>query len=239
MWGNPLYRWDLLKEDGYHWWLQRLQGAAERYDVIRLDHFRGFAGYYAIPFGAENAKNGQWLPGPGLDFIEAVKAHLPQTPVIAEDLGFLTEDVHKLRDDSGYPGMKVLEFAFDADSNNTYLPHTYPANAVCYTGTHDNMPLKQWFAECGERAKSFALTYMGKPQDLVWGMIRLCLASVADLAVVQMQDYLELGSAGRMNFPGTCDGKNWTWRASPGFISDALAQRIATLTQTYGRQARP
>lgn len=235
LWGNPLYRWDAHKQDGYSWWLQRLRGAKMRYDVIRIDHFRGFAGYYAVPFGAENAKNGQWLPGPGLDFIQTVKEHLSETPMIAEDLGFLTEDVHRLRDDSGFPGMKVLEFAFDADSNNEYLPHTYSANTVCYTGTHDNMPLKQWFAESDKKTTEFALAYIGDAQDPVWGMIRLCLASVSDLAVVQMQDCLALGGEGRMNFPGTCDGSNWTWRASTGFADDALAEKMNGLTRTYGR----
>ena len=235
LWGNPLYRWDLHKKDNYSWWLQRLRGAATRYDVIRVDHFRGFAGFYAVPFGAENARNGKWLTGPGIDFMEAVKKTLPDTPMIAEDLGFLTEDVRQLRDDSGFPGMKVLEFAFDTDSSNEYLPHTYPANTVCYTGTHDNMPLKQWFAESDEKTVAFANAYMGQPENPIWGMIRLCMASVSELAVVQMQDYLELGSEARMNFPGTRTGSNWTWRASPDFVNDALAEKIEALTCTYGR----
>lgn len=237
LWGNPLYRWDALKKDGYSWWLQRLRGAASRYDIIRIDHFRGFAGYYTIPYGAKNARKGEWLTGPGLDFIQAIQRALPDTPMIAEDLGLLTEDVHQLRKDSGYPGMKVLEFAFDADSNNEYLPHTYCKNTVCYTGTHDNMPLKQWFAESPKKTVDFALSYMGHPQNSVWGMIRLCMASVSDLAIVQMQDYLELGGEGRMNFPGTRSDSNWTWRAKPGFCSDTLAEKIRSITRTYGRFA--
>ncbi len=235
LWGNPLYRWDLMKANGYQWWLQRLQAAAKRYDVIRIDHFRGFAGYYSIPYGAENARKGEWLPGPGPDFIRAVQASLPDTPMIAEDLGLLTEDVHKLREDSGYPGMKVLEFAFDGDSNNIYLPHTYHKNTVCYTGTHDNMPLKQWLAESPDRTVAFASRYMGNPENPVWGMIRLCLSSVADLAIIQMQDYLELGGESRMNFPGTRNGSNWCWRAKSGFCRETLAEKIKTLTCTYGR----
>ena len=234
LWGNPLYRWDRMKNDGYRWWIRRLQAAAKRYDVIRIDHFRGFAGYYAIPFGAENARNGKWLAGPGLDFIQAVKKHLPDTPMIAEDLGFLTEDVHKLREASGYPGMKVLEFAFDGESDNGYLPHNHVPNAVCYTGTHDNMPLKQWLEESPEKTVEFANRYMGAPDDPLWGMIRLALSSVAELTVVQMQDYLELGQQGRMNFPGTC-GSNWTWRVTAGGINGELAERIYNLTRTYGR----
>lgn len=234
LWGNPLYRWELHKKDGYSWWLQRLKGAAERYDMIRIDHFRGFAGYYAVPFGAENARNGEWLKGPGMDFIGAVKKAMPNTPMIAEDLGFLTEDVHCLRRDSGYPGMKVLEFAFDADSNNEYLPHTYEKNTVCYTGTHDNMPLKQWFEQSGEKTAAFAKRYVAE-SDPIWGMIRLCMASVSELAVVQMQDYLQLDADARMNFPGTRSGDNWTWRVSGNYLSDALAERIKELTETYGR----
>lgn len=235
LWGNPLYRWEKHKKDGYGWWLRRLQGAASRYDVIRIDHFRGFAGYYGIAYGAENARNGQWYPGPGLDFIETVKNNLPDTPMIAEDLGYLTEDVHTLRERSGFPGMKVLEFAFDGDRNNVYLPHRYTANTVCYTGTHDNMPLKQWLAECDEKTAAFARCYMGEEKDPVWGMIRLCMSSVSDLAIIQLQDYLALGREGRMNFPGTCPG-NWTWRADASFLKDrALAARIKALTRTYGR----
>jgi 4-alpha-glucanotransferase len=167
--------------------------------------------------------------------MQTVKDHLPETPMIAEDLGFLTEDVHQLREDAGYPGMKVLEFAFDADSNNTYLPHTYISNTVCYTGTHDNMPLKQWFQQSGAKTVEFAKAYMGDPQNPVWGMIRLCMASVSDLAIVQMQDYLELGEEARMNFPGTRTGNNWTWRADADYLKPELAEKIAKLTCTYGR----
>ena len=235
LWGNPLYRWDSLKNDGYLWWIQRLQAAAKRYDVIRIDHFRGFAGYYTIPYGAESARKGEWVTGPGLDFVKAIQAALPNTPMIAEDLGLLTEDVHKLRENSGYPGMKVLEFAFDADSNNTYLPHTYEKNTVCYTGTHDNMPLKQWFAEVSERTTEFAKRYMGESENPIWGMIRLALSSPADLAIVQMQDYLELGGEARMNFPGTRSSSNWSWRADPDFGTAELAEKIKLMVCTYGR----
>ncbi len=233
LWGNPLYRWDVHKKDGYRWWLRRLSQAAKLYDVVRIDHFRGFAGYYSIPYGAENAREGQWLEGPGLDFLNAVKKALPETPLIAEDLGFLTPDVHKLRDDANLPGMKVLEFAFDGDGKNPYLPHNHIKNAVCYLGTHDNTTLKQWFAQEPEAAER-AIAYMAEPKDPHWGMISLCMASVADLSVVQMQDYLELGADARMNFPGTC-GNNWTWRAKDGFMTDALSEKIKNLTRIYGR----
>ena len=235
LWGNPLYRWQAHKKDGYSWWLQRLRGAKNRYDMIRIDHFRGFAGYYAVPFDAKNAQKGRWVVGPGLDFMRTVRKKLPDIPMIAEDLGFLTEDVHKLRDEAGYPGMKVLEFAFDADADNQYLPHTYCKNTVCYTGTHDNMPLKAWLKEADQKTADFALAYMGRPQNPVWGMIRLCMASVSDLAIVQMQDYLELGGEARMNFPGTCSSDNWTFRFARGFADAALADKIKGLTRTYGR----
>lgn len=235
LWGNPLYRWDVHKNDGYRWWIRRLQAAATRYDVVRIDHFRAFAGYYAIPFGEETAKNGKWQPGPGMDFIHTVKEQLPGLSMIAEDLGFLTEDVHALRDGSGFPGMKVLEFAFDGSPDNVYLPYNHIKNSVCYTGTHDNMPLKQWFSEEDPGVTARALEYMGDSQNPVWGMIRLALASVADLTVVQLQDYLELGGEARMNFPGTASG-NWTWRARPEFLQDdALSKRIKSLTRIYGR----
>ena len=235
LWGNPLYRWDLMKKDGFHWWIHRLRAASERYDVIRLDHFRGFADYYAVPYWSKSAETGEWRPGPGLDFIRSIQQTLPNTPMITEDLGFLTETVHKLRNASGYPGMKVLEFAFDGNSNNMYLPHTYFQNTVCYTGTHDNMPLKQWFAESPEPTIEFANRYMGDPANPVWGMISLCLSSPADLAIVQMQDYMELGAEGRMNTPGTCNGQNWSWRMKPGSCTENLAEKIKKLTCTYGR----
>ena len=235
LWGNPLYCWERHKKDGYSWWLRRLRAAAERYDVLRLDHFRGFAGYYAIPYGAKNARKGEWLPGPGADFIQAVKKALPDTPMIAEDLGFLTEDVAQLREESGYPGMKVLSFAFDTDGSNQYLPHNHGENTVCYTGTHDNEPVKQWFTQSDKKTTDFALKYMGSPPNSVWGMVRLCIASVSRLAIVQMQDYLELGGQARMNHPGICTDENWTWRADPAFLENALAEKIRDLAETYGR----
>ncbi len=232
LWGNPLYRWDALQKDGYGWWLRRLKAAANLYDVIRIDHFRGFAGYFSIPYGAPNARGGKWLPGPGLAFMQAVRKALPDTAFIAEDLGYLTDDVHALREHSGCPGMKVLEFAFDGGTDNVYLPHNHTQNSVCYIGTHDNMPLAQWLAESGEKTLSYLREYIG--EDLHWGMIRSCMASVSDLAVVQMQDYLELGAEARMNFPGTMGG-NWTWRAKPGFTNDTLAEKIKRLTRIFGR----
>lgn len=237
LWGNPLYRWDLLKEDGYQWWINRLAAAGKLYDVVRLDHFRGFEAYWSVPFGDATAKNGQWIKGPGLDFMNTVKAKLPQLSMIAEDLGFLTQEVLDLRDDSSFPGMKVLEFAFDSREPSEYLPHTYPRNSVCYTGTHDNMTMRQWFESASSDAVDYATEYMALSQQegMVWGVIRTAMSSVSDLCVIQMQDLLDLGGEARMNFPGTMTSANWTWRARDGFTGNGLAQRLCRLTRLYGR----
>ena len=236
LWGNPLYRWDVLEAEGFDWWLRRLGAAGKLFDVIRLDHFRGFEAYWAVPFGDANARGGKWVKGPGMAFVNALKQGLPNIRFIAEDLGFLTEEVLKLRDDSGYPGMKVLGFAFDSREPSEYQPHTYTRNTVCYTGTHDNMTTKQWFDSAPAEAAALARDYMAltKKEGFVWGTIRTALSSVSDLAVVQMQDYLELGGEARMNFPGTT-GANWVWRATPGYLSGRLAGKIAKLSALYGR----
>ena len=240
LWGNPLYRWDVLKQENYSWWLSRLTAAGKLYDEIRLDHFRGFESYWAVPFGDGTARNGYWVKGPGTDFINAVKQQLPHLPLIAEDLGYLTPEVLQLRDASGFPGMKVLEFAFDSREPSDYLPHNYTRNAVCYTGTHDNMTCRQWLETAPDEAVDYAAEYMHLTQEegYVWGMIRTAFASVADLCIIQMQDYLELGSEARMNFPGTQSASNWTWRACEGFATDVLARKIRRMTQLYCRTGK-
>lgn len=237
LWGNPLYRWDALARDGYAWWLRRLAAAGKLYDVVRMDHFRGFEAYWAVPYGDTTARGGKWVKGPGMKFIETVKRELPSLRLIAEDLGFLTKEVLELRDRSGFPGMKVLEFAFDSREPSDYLPHTYIANTVCYTGTHDNMTMRQWFETASKEAVEYAVEYMNlsESEGLVWGVIRTAMASVSNLCVVQMQDYLDLGEEARMNFPGTLSDKNWTWRVKSGIIDKALALRIYRLTKLYGR----
>ena len=237
LWGNPLYRWDLLAQDNYGWWIRRLAAAGKLYDVVRMDHFRGFEAYWAVPYGDTTAKGGKWIKGPGMGFINAVKKQLPDLKLIAEDLGFLTQEVLDLRDESGFPGMKVLEFAFDSREPSEYLPHTYIQNTVCYTGTHDNMTMRQWFETADEEAVAYAKEYMAltEAEGLVWGTIRTAMASVSDLCIIQMQDYLDLGGSARMNFPGTCDGTNWTWRAEDGMITKTLAKRIYSMTKLYGR----
>ena len=236
LWGNPLYRWDVMKENGFQWWIDRLGAAGKLFDVVRLDHFRGFEAYWSVPYGDENARGGKWIKGPGMDFVNALKEKLPELNFIAEDLGYLTQEVIDLRDESGHPGMKVLEFAFDSKEPSEYRPHTYTANTVCYTGTHDNMTMRQWFEEASDEAVKVAVDYMAltKKEGYVWGTIRTAMSSVSERAIVQMQDYLNLGGEARMNFPGKPSG-NWTWRAKKGFTSNGLAAKILELTNRYDR----
>ena len=237
LWGNPLYDWDYMKQTGYQWWINRLGAASNMYDVVRFDHFRGFESYWSIPAGDCTAMNGSWQPGPGMDFMNAVKSALPNLDIIAEDLGYVTPEVRQLQLDSGYPGMKVIEFAFDSREDGNYLPHLYPVNSVCYTGTHDNVTVKQWFSDASQEDIAEAKAYLGlnEEEGYVWGMIRGGMSSVSRLCVVQMQDYLELGGEARMNHPGVLSNLNWTWRAAEGFASPALAQKIAAATKRYGR----
>ena len=236
LWGNPLYRWDAMKKDGYGWWLRRLTAAGQLYDAVRLDHFRGFEAYWSVTFGDDTARNGKWVKGPGLHFLETVRKELPQLQLIAEDLGFLTPEVLEMRDASGLPGMKVLEFAFDDREPSDYQPHTYIRNTVCYTGTHDNMTARQWLESLSPEVLDYAKSYMQLTEEegYVWGMIRTAMSSVSDLCMVQLQDYLDLGADARMNFPGTT-GDNWTWRALPGSYDAALAKKIRRITALYGR----
>ena len=237
LWGNPLYRWDDMAANGYGWWINRLAAAGRLYDVIRIDHFRGFEAYWSVPYGDATAKNGHWVKGPDMDFINAVRTNLPHIRFIAEDLGFLTQEVLDLRDNSGYPGMKVLGFAFDSREPSEYLPHTYPRNSVCYTGTHDNMTMQQWFDTASADAVAYAKEYMrlSEEEGYVWGTIRTAQSCVSDLCVILMQDLLGLGGSARMNFPGTQTTDNWTWRAGMDALDPNLAQRLYSLTKLYGR----
>ena len=237
LWGNPLYRWETHEADGFSWWLRRMRAAGRLYDTVRFDHFRGLESYWAVPYGDTTARNGRWVKGPGSDLICAITCSLPRLRLIAEDLGYLTEEVLSMRDDAGLPGMKILEFAFDSREPSDYLPHTYTPNAVCYTGTHDNMTMGQCFETCSPDAKAYAMEYMNlnEAEGLVWGAIRTCLSCVCDLCVIPMQDLLALGGEARMNFPGTMSDNNWTWRAKDGIIAKDLAQRLRRLTALYGR----
>ncbi len=237
LWGNPIYDWQKMADTGYAWWINRLTAAAKMYDVVRFDHFRGFESYWAVPAGDKTARNGRWVKGPGHDFIYAIRKALPDLDFIAEDLGYMTPEVRQLQLDSGYPGMKVLEFAFDSREDSDYLPHLYPEDSVCYTGTHDNVTLKQWFDEASSGDVAYAKAYLGlnEAEGFIWGMIRGAMGSVSRVCVVQMQDYLELGKSARMNFPGTLSMDNWTWRAEENFDSEDLAERILNITKLYGR----
>ena len=236
LWGNPLYNWEEMKKDGYGWWCARLAAAKRRYDTVRLDHFRGFESYWAVPAGEKTAKGGHWHPGPGLDFVEKVQAELPELTFIAEDLGFLTPEVHELRKAAGWPGMVILSFAFDSPGS-AYLPHNHKENSVCYIGTHDN-PTARQFLETGNPSSVAAATaYLGLSdgEGPVWGLIRGGMCSAAKLFIAQMQDYLELGAEGRMNAPGTDGDENWTWRALDGCFTPQLAEKIRKMTARYGR----
>ena len=240
LWGNPLFDWERMKQDGYQWWLRRIAFQFTIYDMLRIDHFRGFDSYYAIPYGAATAKNGRWRPGPGLDFFKAVNAKLGKQDIIAEDLGFLTDSVRKLLRDTGYPGMKILEFAFDSrDEGSDYLPHCYPSHCVAYTGTHDNDTILGWMDTAPKKDVSFAKAYLrlNAREGYNWGMMRGAWASPADLAVMQAQDLLGLGSEARMNIPSTL-GTNWKWRALPGAFTPQLAKRLYRETKVYQRLPR-
>jgi 4-alpha-glucanotransferase len=240
-WGNPLYRWDVLAAEGYRWWIDRLRTVLATVDVLRLDHFRGFAGYWAIPGDAPTAEKGRWVPGPGVPFLAAVERALGRLPIIAEDLGVITPDVVALRDRFGFPGMRVVQFAFDAfeaGPDNPHLPHNYVRNSVVYTGTHDNDTTAGWYATASEADREYALAYANSastdPAAVAWDLVRLAHASVADTAVVPLQDLLGLGSEARMNLPGR-PGGNWQWRTSAEALTGELAARVARLTRLYGR----
>lgn len=236
LWGNPLYDWLDMKNDGYGWWIRRI-GAAERlYDVIRIDHFRGLESYWAVPATEKTAINGEWRKGPGLDFIERIKGWFCGIEIIAEDLGILTDDVRELLKNSRFPGMKVLQFAFDESGNSDYLPHKYDKNCVCYGGTHDNATIKEWLETGDKKEIEFAREYFGinKKDNFNFGIIRGGMASVADTFITQMQDYLELGKEARTNIPGIAFG-NWKWKMEEGAATKQLAAKILKMTKLYGR----
>ena len=236
LWGNPIYDWEKQHQTGYAWWIRRMEAASKMYDVVRLDHFRGFESYWAVPADATTAAGGSWKKGPGMDLIRALQKALPELNCIAEDLGYMTPEVRQLQLDSGYPSMKVLQFGFDSREEADYRPHTYPVNSVCYSGTHDNPPLALWLEDALREDIVMATEYLGlnEEEGIIPGLIRGCLASVSDLCVIQMQDWLELGRGCRMNCPGFL-GDNWLWRAEKGFCTEALASRILTLTKRYSR----
>ena len=242
LWGNPLYRWEHHRQTGYDWWLSRLWYCFRLYDVTRIDHFRGFDAYYSIPYGSEDAVIGHWEKGPGLELFQTMKRHLGEPEIIAEDLGYMTDSVRQLVQDCGFPGMKVLEFAFDArDSSSTsdYLPHNYTENCVVYTGTHDNETLVGWFDSILEAERQMAREYLADhltpKEELYRQFIVLVLRSCARMCIIPLQDYLGLDNRARINKPSTV-GSNWRWRVGQEVLTRELQQQILTLTRRYGRE---
>ena len=235
LWGNPHYRWDAMAADGYQWWIDRFRMCLRLVDIVRLDHFRGFAAAWAIPYGNPTAERGEWTPSPGHELFSALQAALHSPPIIAEDLGVITPDVDQLRATFGFPGMKILQFAFGDGPSGDGLPHNYDRNTVVYTGTHDNDTTAGWFTTIEPGEQEFVLRYLASTgQDVVWDLIRLAFASVADLAIVPLQDILRAGSASRMNSPGQAEG-NWSWRSGDAAITDLTVMNLRMLVETYGR----
>ncbi len=235
LWGNPIYKWDVHRESGYAWWIERIRSTLKLVDFLRLDHFRGFAGYWEIPAGMPTAEIGKWAPGPGIDLFEVIRSALGGLPIIAEDLGEITPDVIELRDTLGLPGMKVLQFAFQTDPNDPFLPHNYPVNCVAYTGTHDNNTSAAWYASAPAKEQDLCRRYLARSgEDIVWDMIRAIWSSVAAFTLAPMQDFLSLGGEARMNTPGQ-PGGNWAWRLIPESLTEELIGRMQEINYLYSR----
>ncbi len=235
LWGNPLYRWDVNASKGYHWWIDRVRAVLGMVDIARLDHFRGFAGYWEVPAGELTAERGRWVPGPGADFFEHLQESLGELPIIAEDLGEITPDVIELRDRFEFPGMKILQFAFASGPENPFLPHHFERNWVVYTGTHDNDTARGWFERISEKEKEFCCRYLkSNGEEIAWDLIRLAWSSIADMAIAPMQDFLNLGNEARMNYPGNPRG-NWSWRMKAEDINEELSSKIMELNFLYSR----
>lgn len=235
LWGNPLYRWDVMKKRGYKWWIARFEKIFELVDIVRVDHFRGFAKYWRVPAGEKTAIKGSWKPGPGKRLFRTIEHALGKLPIIAEDLGVITADVVALREAFDFPGMKILQFAFDSDEENDYLPHSYDKNCVVYTGTHDNDTTLGWFEKASKKDRQKVKTYFQtEGDDICWDFIRAAWSSVADMAIIPLQDILCLGSEARMNTPATL-GKNWGWRFTWEMIPQTALERLTLFTQIYGR----
>lgn len=236
LWGNPIYNWEKLEDDNYSWWILRIKESFKLYDVVRIDHFRGFESYWEIPYGDKTAENGKWVKGPGMKLINTIKNELGDLNIIAEDLGYLTEDFFKFKKETGYPGMRVLQFAFGGEDSE-YLPHNYNTQCIAYTGTHDNDTIKGWIEDTGDnievkRAKNYL--QLTREEGYNFGFIRGVWSSVSYLAIAPMQDFLNLGNEARINLPSTLGG-NWQWRVKEDQLSNELAEKIYELTKRYGR----
>jgi 4-alpha-glucanotransferase len=239
LWGNPHYRWSAHKQTGYQWWLRRFQKSLEMMDIVRLDHFRGFSGYWEVKAGMPTAEEGRWVQGPGSSFFEEIEKKLGKLPIIAEDLGVITPDVTKMRDRFNFPSMRVLQFAFSSDANNPFLPHNYPDNCVAFTGTHDNTPSRSWYQNASTKEREFCRQYLkSNAKHIAWDMIRAIWASAAIFTFAPMQDFLELGNKARMNFPGVL-GNNWNWRIHPNAMRDSLALKIKEINTLFSRSNNP
>lgn len=237
LWGNPLYDWDAMKDDGYRWWIERVRNQLDQVDYIRIDHFRGFEAYWAVPAGEETAMNGKWKKGPGEALFEAIQKALgEELPIFAEDLGIITPEVEKLRDTLGFPGMKILQFGFDGTGESTFLPHQLSTrNCICYTGTHDNDTTCGWYEHTSEQNKDKVRRYMNTDASSVsWDFIRTCLGTIAKYAIFPVQDLLKLGSEHRMNTPGTATG-NWEFRYRSGLLDEGMAKGLKQMTELFGR----
>lgn len=235
-WGNPVYRWEVMRRQGYRWWVERFRWILQMVDMVRVDHFRGFCAYWQVPASEPTAVRGKWVRVPGRHLFRTLQRELGELPIVAEDLGTITPDVVRLRKELGFPGMRVLQFAFDGDPNNLYLPYNYEVDTVVYTGTHDNDTLVGWFTNLGEEEKRRVFDYIGREHISVhWEMIQLAYASVARLAIIPLQDWLGLGSEARMNHPGRESG-NWQWRCRSEHLSEALAHAIGKMCMVYGRK---
>ncbi len=239
LWGNPVYDWDVLRQTRYEWWIRRMEHNLTLFDRVRLDHFRGFVSYWAVPASEVTAVNGEWMNAPVRDFMNTLCQRFPGLPIVAEDLGIITPDVREIMDHYGFPGMKILHFAFGDDvATNPYAPHNYQANSVVYTGTHDNNTTRGWFRkDATPKEKKNLGRYVGRDvgdDDVHWELIRLAMMSVARIAVTPMQDFLGLGEESRMNMPSVVHG-NWEWRMPPGQAGDALAEAVCEMTTIYGR----
>lgn len=235
LWGNPVYDWDAHRRDNFAWWCHRMARTAARFDVVRIDHFRGLESFWAVPYGSTDARPGRWYPGPGMDLIRAIMAHCPYVRLIAEDLGYLTPEVKKLLSDSGLPGMRILQFGFDPMNDSRELPHNYPVHCIAYTGTHDNSPIMGWVEDAPAECVEFAVNYLGlnEREGIAFGMIRGVMNSVAELAIIPMQDYLGLGNEARMNFPSSTGW--WRWRSEASDFTPALADRIRYYAEMSAR----
>jgi len=234
-WGNPLYRWKRMQDQNFRWWIERFRSTLDFFDIIRVDHFRGFEACWEIPASEPTAVEGRWVRGPGQAFFDALHGALGTLPVIAEDLGVITPPVEALRDDNDLPGMKVLQFAFAGDASDPYLPHNFVRNSVVYTGTHDNDTSAGWYDQAPEAERDFVRRYLARDDhNLPWEFIRLAQASVADIAVAPLQDVLGLGSAARMNTPGKAEG-NWSWRFTWDDVPYWIAPQLRDMATLYGR----